>query len=685
MRSSPRRPLILKRRKLTLPPQDATCGAETPDHSKAPVRETLDPNKPSQTHGVECPPSENTAHGTGNLQTTDLGKDNGDVGPLKHSLPPKAAAHGNDFLAEGMSGFPSGIRIMGHPTMSDTQIVVIPPQSDVQSIIQALTARGKENGGPNKYIIISSDSPSHTGNPENQTTCLTKKHSLGISNKASHPQAEQLNASLSNIQWLGDMSSDSLGPCIKEESEKENQPPEAESTKMEDERRVSLSSNGLSPFLSVPLLLHGPHSVLQSTAPRKRMTLKDIYTWIEDHFPYFKQVAKPGWKVRGRSSNETHKLLRHNLSLHDMFVRETITNNKISYWTIHPQANRCLTLDQVVKVKIGLELEIIRKKKLISDITKSRQNVVMASSKALESLPYESGPSDSQRSSKRVKIAPKVSVVLICFTFVMKEEQEVLDPNCELAIQCKRVHSSRRKQQLGPPRSEEPELVLPDTSASDSGLDTEFSFLQDTQMQGSLPHNAQDGSSHLTHNGVSTFTQWETSLFTQSCPSQLTLDGPLQHTQDSPIQLTQDEDCAFKTPIKERFSKPPSSSTPSKPMEAGSLHPWESETFPPRDPVLDFSPVRLPHGTALTPFKDSFGTLSFGDTPFKDLPIFGSPQNLLGTGPLGTGSLLEGLVLDTIDESLSKILLDISFSGLEEDHGLGVDGCVLEPVLPEFR
>lgn len=29
----------------------------------------------------------------------------------------------------------------------------------------------------------------------------------------------------------------------------------------------------------------------------RRMTLKEIYNWIEDHFPYFRQVAKPGWKV----------------------------------------------------------------------------------------------------------------------------------------------------------------------------------------------------------------------------------------------------------------------------------------------------------------------------------------------------------------------------------------------------
>lgn len=40
-----------------------------------------------------------------------------------------------------------------------------------------------------------------------------------------------------------------------------------------------------------------------NSTERKRMTLKDIYTWIEDHFPYFKHVAKPGWKVTSRPSS----------------------------------------------------------------------------------------------------------------------------------------------------------------------------------------------------------------------------------------------------------------------------------------------------------------------------------------------------------------------------------------------
>ena len=44
--------------------------------------------------------------------------------------------------------------------------------------------------------------------------------------------------------------------------------------------------------------------------------------------------------------------IRHYLSLHDMFVRETSANGKVSFWTIHPSANRYLTLDQVFKVSV---------------------------------------------------------------------------------------------------------------------------------------------------------------------------------------------------------------------------------------------------------------------------------------------------------------------------------------------
>lgn len=34
-----------------------------------------------------------------------------------------------------------------------------------------------------------------------------------------------------------------------------------------------------------------------NSSQSKRMTLKEIYTWIEEHFPYYRASAKPGWKV----------------------------------------------------------------------------------------------------------------------------------------------------------------------------------------------------------------------------------------------------------------------------------------------------------------------------------------------------------------------------------------------------
>ncbi|XP_014675728.1 PREDICTED: forkhead box protein M1-like [Priapulus caudatus] len=46
-------------------------------------------------------------------------------------------------------------------------------------------------------------------------------------------------------------------------------------------------------------------------APSGKLTLREIYTWIEQNFPYFKTCSQ-GWK----------NSIRHNLSLYDLFVRE---------------------------------------------------------------------------------------------------------------------------------------------------------------------------------------------------------------------------------------------------------------------------------------------------------------------------------------------------------------------------
>ncbi|KAM4748728.1 forkhead box protein M1 [Rhinophrynus dorsalis] len=589
---------------------------------------------------------------------------------------------------------------MGHPTMPDTQLVVIPPQSDVQSIIQALTARGKEKGGPNKFILISGTSPfntqakipvSHIKETENVSLLAnapnpSQQHTVEDSNKAEHREGGELDVSLTNIHWLGEMSSDGFGPGDEFEQRKVKEEPEEtdierldlEIVKVEEEsENLPGQPRQISTFERPPYSYMALIQFAINSTAGKRMTLKDIYNWIEDHFPYFKHVAKPGWK----------NSIRHNLSLHDMFVRETEANNKISYWTIHPQANRYLTMDQVFKQKRAIpELNkntvpcsSIKERKMKPLLPRVNSYLIPVQFPvtqpvllpALETFTADPGPSDGPQSVKRVKIAPKVPLnneepPALPPPVSIKEEINLPDLSSPPIFQCKRASGSRRKQQLFTPRAEESELVLPESSCADSGLDTDFSFLQDTQSQ----------------------------------------EGPSQHTQE--------EECTFKTPIKERLSNPPASSTPRKEAETSLLQHWESDAPFPRDSLLDVSPVRIPRGPALTPFKDSLGALCFGETPFKDLPIFGSPQNFLGTfsptspsvgtpesptgvrppmrcskelqvgGPVNR-SLLEGLVLDTVDESLSKILLDVSFSSIEGENGAGADSLYWSQFLSEFR
>ena len=117
MRQSPRRPLILKRRKLPFQQND----------SPAPAAAAESQSQPDASSG----PKE----------------------------PPKSSAS---------QCFPDGIRIMDHPSMSDTQVVVIPKTADLQSVIGALTAKGKECGaqGPNKFILLSG-----SGNSDNGSFC----------------------------------------------------------------------------------------------------------------------------------------------------------------------------------------------------------------------------------------------------------------------------------------------------------------------------------------------------------------------------------------------------------------------------------------------------------------------------------------------------------------------------------
>lgn len=56
----------------------------------------------------------------------------------------------------GSAALPDGIRVLDHPSRSDTQVVVMLKSADLQSVIGALKVKGKECGaqGPNKFILL---------------------------------------------------------------------------------------------------------------------------------------------------------------------------------------------------------------------------------------------------------------------------------------------------------------------------------------------------------------------------------------------------------------------------------------------------------------------------------------------------------------------------------------------------
>ncbi|XP_013811713.1 forkhead box protein M1 isoform X3 [Apteryx mantelli] len=783
MRTSPRRPLILKRRKLTLPQKDASSASARDEPSG---------------QGKKTPKQE---YSQGN----------------QHNNQPR---HKMDC---GLQKFPAGIKIINHPTMPNTQVVAIPTSADIQSIIEALTAKGKECGsnGPNKFILISSGGTSHSADPaalqhlpseekantapseangweREKNVIQTPDFAGGTTlwrsgtdsmfgqeqegNSSSEATSSVLDNSLTNIQWLGKMRSDGLSPCsVKQETEKENRIPLQERIKTEEDSAATIPTSSSSSSWQDSVSERPPYSYMAmiqfaiNSTEKKRMTLKDIYTWIEDHFPYFKHVAKPGWK----------NSIRHNLSLHDMFVRETSANGKISFWTIHPDANRCLTLDQVFKQQkrhvqdpqknMGsnssskTEPQNARRKMkpLLPRINSYLVPIQFPLSQPLVLQPSMKVPlsmaqgtslnsSETVRSNKRVRIAPKMSLSTeesssLPMTAVKEESQ------CDESLFASNHSLKENNSQPGEDSTSFPEALCikeEEGSQPDDWLSPFTSTLPIKEDPGLfLPVSATKQKKHFTllkspSKGVSDTLvikrqeRWEMGRSRRKqrlalpCseepvlvlpegtgfdPFRLGADLPfLQESQTlenvSQLCCSQEEEGPFKTPVKEMFSKLPVSSTPSKvPATApplGCLDPWKSASLAKESNELDFSPVRtlqLP----FTPLQENQDLLGFNSTPLKN-PLFGSPRDLLNTestetvpGPLTSSptfihestkqssvelpasgltenrSLMEGLILDTMNDSLSKILLDISFPGLE-DENLGTD-ISWSQLIPELK
>ncbi|XP_060885537.1 forkhead box protein M1 [Labrus mixtus] len=638
--------------------------------------------------------------------------------PFQQNDPPAVEQQSQPAAAEppkqdASRPFPAGIRIMDHPTQSDTQVVVIPKTADLQSVIGALTAKGKECGaqGRNKFILLSEN-----GSRDDESLCQPSDASTGSVGEPvkeedmdNSPDVKPLTAikllnkdlesgpldnSLTNIQWLGKMSTAALEPCpAKQMANKENQSSQAQNPQMDAEPAQQPMSER-PPYSYMAMIQFAINS-----RKTRRMTLKEIYMWIQDHFPYFREVAKPGWK----------NSIRHNLSLHDMFLRETSPDGKISYWTIRPEANRCLTLDQVYRpgcdpmtAPVPVPMLLLpnqQQRRILPDAKKATTGserrikpllprtesyfipvqlpVAYMQSSQAQFPPFCSQPKPiASRGAKRVRIAPKVNQSDVPGPGVFPQKNKDLklamkeEPVCvpipggtPTSLSTRQVSGSRRKQRLVHSLNEEPVLLCPENTFFDSGVVSDVSTFQDMR------------------------------------------DAELD------VSRSPDREFSFKTPIKSTNHL--TSSTPSKPPCSAPPEPWKVTPVGKESAgVLDFSPIRTPGGPAVTPRHD-YTTFSFNGTPFKDWPLFSSPRELLNSAPsraaaptdsplecfrsscsrelLQAGSstaanrsITEGLVLDTMNDSLSKILVDISFSCMD-DEDLGTANISWSEFIPQFK
>ncbi|XP_077566041.1 forkhead box protein M1 isoform X2 [Stigmatopora nigra] len=266
------------------------------------------------------------------------------------SKPPESqnASQEDQGSSSATPNLPVGVGILQHPVLPNTQLVAIPKMADLWSVIQALTAKSREgNGqGPDKYIILgggfkSLSMPETTEDavfPSGMMEQLASQQGALTDEQLKTVEKDSFFDQNSNcvMQWLKKEGAMPPGIAV-DESNKENQTPV---NSVHSETKTLNIGNacpkeaapGKPPFSYMTMIQFALNS-----SRNVQMTLKEIYEWLQNHFEFFQDENRSGWK----------NAVRHNLSLHRMFQRKMWPNGKGSYWTIRPEGNRGLTLDRV--------------------------------------------------------------------------------------------------------------------------------------------------------------------------------------------------------------------------------------------------------------------------------------------------------------------------------------------------
>ncbi|KAK1159791.1 forkhead box protein M1-like isoform X2 [Acipenser oxyrinchus oxyrinchus] len=457
--------------------------------------------------------------------------------------------------------------------------------------------------------------------------------------------AVQLDDSLTNINWLGRFSCNGIAQDKgKKEVTKTKivKPPRCPSTKRP-------------PYSYSELIKLAINSI-----PEKQLPLQQIYAWVEEHFPYYKYDANPGWK----------NSIRHSLSMRDIFVRQTDRNSRTAYWTIKSktETKRCPSHEQnYLGQVLNGQLNYVPALPMMINVNNG-VTIVPPQNKA--------GSVKKMQALLPRGIAPRLIPVPIFITSpVMCEPSSV--PLSTPPI----TQASSRKRVIAPKlpvsRSSVPGMYSSgECSTQASSNETAAvpeSIIAKRWKQSNQPrHHQKRKQKHQTL--AEPHLQLQENVV-------LSTDSGLEIDKD--ISLEQQTNCErftsspFKTPTKKNLvglatSTPYGGSRCLSP--SGILSSWKTGLTPPKsaDSLLDGSLFKSPGAGSL---YTSLGFSTLGDNVKTSLDYNNSERGLaefsfLGFTPIKSGRLSEGSEFDQQNETLPRVFSNFTLPDIGEGNDL---------------